>query len=68
MTSAATLLVQFVPKSLMIYQVKKLDKMISELMAGLTSNDDLEAQVETLTKISDLTRTRTMLNKELGRV
>ena len=68
MTSAATLLVQFVPKSLMIYQVKKLDKMISELMAGLTSNDDLEAQVETLTRISDLTRTRTMLNKELGRV
>jgi hypothetical protein len=68
MTSAATLLVQFVPKALMIYQVKKLDKMISDLMAGLTSNDDLEAQVETLTRISDLTRTRTMLNKELGRV
>lgn len=68
MTAAATLLVQFVPKALMIYQVKKLDKMISDLMAGLTSNDDLEAQVETLTRISDLTRTRTMLNKELGRV
>ena len=68
MTSISTLLVQFVPKALMIYQVKKLDKMISDLMVGLTSNDDLEAQVETLTKISDLTRTRTMLNKELGRV
>lgn len=68
MTSISTLLVQFVPKALMIYQVKKLDKMISDLMAGLSANDDLEAQVETLTRISDLTRTRTMLNKELGRV
>jgi hypothetical protein len=68
MTSIATVLVQFVPKALMIYQVKKLDKMISDLMAGLTSNDDLEAQVDILTRISDLTRTRTMLNKELGRV
>ena len=32
------------------------------------ANDDLDAQVDTLTRISDLTRTRTMLNKELGRV
>ena len=68
MTSVSTLLVQFVPKALMIYQVKKLDKMISDLMTGLSSNIDLEAQVETLTKITDLTRTRTMLNNELGRV
>lgn len=68
MTSISTVLVQYVPKALMIYQVKKLDKMISDLMAGLSTNDDLEAQVETLTRISDLTRTRTMLNKELGRV
>jgi hypothetical protein len=52
----------------MIYQVKKLDKMISDLMSGLNSTPDLDAQVETLTKITDLTRTRTMLNKELGRV
>jgi DNA primase len=68
LTANSTRLVMFVPKALMAYQIKKLDKMISDLMAGLTSNDDLEAQVETLTRISDLTRTRTMLNKELGRV
>ena len=68
MTATATMLVQFVPKALMIYQVKKLDKMISDLMSGLSTNEDLEAQVEILTRISDLTRTRTMLNKELGRV
>lgn len=68
LTATSTLLIQFVPKALMIYQVKKLDKMISDLMSGLNSTPDLDAQVETLTKITDLTRTRTMLNKELGRV
>ena len=68
LTATSTLLIQFVPKALMIYQVKKLDKMISDLMGGLNSTPDLDAQVETLTKITDLTRTRTMLNKELGRV
>ena len=68
LTANSTRLVQFVPKTLMAYQVKKLDKMIQDLMNGLAGNEDLEAQVETLAKISDLTRTRTMLNKELGRV
>ena len=68
LTANSTRLVQFVPKTLMTYQVKKLDKMIQGLMNGLAGNEDLEAQVETLAKISDLTRTRTMLNKELGRV
>jgi hypothetical protein len=42
--------------------------MIGTLMASLDSGDDLEAQVETLAKINDLTRTRTSLNNELGRV
>ena len=68
LTANSTRLVQFVPKTLMAYQVKKLDKMIQDLMNGLAGKEDLEAQVETLAKISDLTRTRTMLNKELGRV
>jgi hypothetical protein len=68
LTSTATRLVQYVPKSLMAYQIKTLDKMIGTLMASLDSGDDLEAQVETLAKINDLTRTRTSLNNELGRV
>ena len=68
LTSVSTRLVQFVPKALMAYQVKTLDKMIQSLMKSLSSGDDLEAQVETLARINDLNRTRTMLNNELGRV
>ena len=68
LTSPATRLVQFVPKTLMTYQTIKLSSMIKELMASLDGNEDLEEQMETLARINDLTRTRTMLNKELGRV
>lgn len=68
LTSTATSLVMYVPRALMVYQVKKLDKMIADLMKTLNSDADLEEQVETLAKINDLTRTRTILNKELGRV
>lgn len=68
LTANSTRLVMFVPKALMAYQIKKLDKMINELMTNLTSGEDLEHQMETLTKISELTRTRTRLNNELGRV
>ena len=68
LTSPATRLVQFVPKTLMTYQTIKLSAMIKELMASLDGKEDLEEQMETLARINDLTRTRTMLNKELGRV
>jgi DNA primase len=68
LTANSTRLVMFVPKALMAYQIKKLDKMISELMNNLNSGEDLEHQLETLAEISDLTRTRTRLNNELGRV
>ena len=68
LTSSATILVQFVPKTLMTYQVVRLNKMIQELMASLGENDDLDAQVEILARINDLTRTRTVLNNQLGRV
>ena len=68
LTANTTRLVMFVPKSLMAYQIKKLDKMISELMTNLTSDSDLEDQLSTLAKIKDLTTTRTMINNELGRV
>ena len=68
LTSPATRLVQFVPKTLMTYQTIKLSAMIKELMVSLDGNEDLEEQMETLARINDLTRTRTMINKELGRV
>ena len=68
LTANSTRLVMYVPKALMAYQIKKLDKMINELMAKLTLGEDLEHQVETLSQINELTRTRTRLNNELGRV
>ena len=68
LTAKSTKLVMFVPKALMAYQLKKLDKMVNELMANLATGDDLEAQMETLSKISELTKLRTRLNNELGRV
>ena len=42
--------------------------MIRELMGLLSADTDLEAQMETLARLNDLNRTRTMLNNELGRV
>ena len=68
LTATATKLVVFVPKALMAYQIKKLDKMINGLMAELAAGQELEDQLDTLARINDLTRTRTRLNNELGRV
>ena len=68
LTANSTRLVQFVPKALLAYQIKKVDKMIRELMGQLSTDTDLEAQMETLARLNDLNRTRTMLNNELGRV
>ena len=68
LTANSTRLVQFVPKALLAYQIKKVDKMIRELMGLLSADTDLEAQMETLARLNDLNRTRTMLNNELGRV
>ena len=68
LTANSTRLVQFVPKSLLAYQIKKVDKMIQELMGQLSVDADLEAQMEILSRLNDMNRTRTMLNNELGRV
>ena len=68
LTANTTRLVMYVPKSLMAYQIKKLDKMINELMVNLTPDSDLDVQLNALAKINELTKTRTMINNELGRV
>jgi DNA primase len=68
LTANSTRLVQFVPKALLAYQIRKVDKMIQEQMGQLSIDADLEAQMETLARLNDLNRTRTMLNNELGRV
>ena len=68
MTATTTRLVQFVPKTLMTYQCKKLEKLIKELTAKLNAVTDEAEMMELLTKISEYNKARTRLNNELGRV
>ena len=68
LTTNDTRLVIYVPKCLMTYQCRKLEVMIRELTAELTSTDDADRHLEILAKIADCNRTRTRLNNELGRV
>ena len=68
LTAEATRLVQFVPKSLMVYQSKKLELILKDLTAKLTAATDEREQAELLVKISDYNKARTRLNNELGRV
>ena len=68
LTSVTTRLVQFVPRSLLAYQIKKVEKILKSLTAELTNETDEIGQVEILTKISEYNKARTRLNNELGRV
>lgn len=68
MTATSTLLVQFVPKTLMTYQCKRLEKILKGLTAQLAVETDEAAQVELLMKIAEYNKARTRLNTELGRV
>jgi len=68
LTSVTTRLVQFVPRSLLVYQSKKVEMMLKELTAELASEKDEQAQIDILMKISEYNKARTRLNNELGRV
>ena len=68
LTTNDTRLVIYVPKCLMTYQCRKLEVMIRELTAELTSTDDADRHLAIIAKIADCNRTRTRLNNELGRV
>ena len=68
LTSVTTRLVQFVPRSLLAYQIKKVEKILKALTAELTTETDEIRQIEILTKISEYNKARTRLNNELGRV
>ena len=68
LTSVTTRLVQFVPRSLLVYQSKKVELILKGLMDELAAETDETRQVELLTKISDFNKARTRLNNELGRV
>ena len=68
MTATTTRLIQFVPKTLMTYQCRKVEKILKKLTAELEKTTDEAAMMEILTKISDYTKARARLNNELGRV
>ncbi len=68
LTAVSTRLVQYIPKTLMTYQCKKVELILKELTAELASATDLERQVEIMEKMGEYNRARTRLNNELGRV
>ena len=68
MTATTTRLIQFVPKSLMTYQCRKIEKILKKLTADLAHVTDEAEMMEILTKISEYNKARTRLNNELGRV
>lgn len=68
LTAVSTRLVQYIPKTLMTYQCKKVELILKELTAELASTTDPERQVEIMEKMGEYNRARTRLNNELGRV
>ena len=68
LTAVATVLVQFVPKAILTYNLKKVEVELKRLTDQLTHETDEERQLELITTISTYTRARTRLSNELGRV
>ena len=68
LTANTTRLVQFVPKTLMTYQCRRVEQILKKLTAELAATQDETAQFELLAKISDYNKARLRLNNELGRV
>ena len=68
LTAVATRLVMYVPKTLLTYQVKKVELYLKELTAELVCTEDPDRQLEIMTRIGEYNKARTRLNNELGRV
>ena len=68
MTAVSTKLVIYVPKTLLAYQCAKVELLVEELVAELSTCEYAERQMEILQQIGEYNRTRTILNNELGRV
>ena len=68
MTAVSTKLVIYVPKTLLAYQCAKVELLVEELVAELSTCEDAERQMEILQQIGEYNRTRTILNNELGKV
>ena len=67
LTAASTRLVQYVPKSLLAYQGRRLELLLKAKTKELETASQ-EEQIALLTEITSLNKMRTMLNNELGRV
>ena len=68
MTATATMLVMYVPKSLLVYQAKRVEMDVKEKMEEVQKTHDPERQMALLTEITTLNKVRTAINNELGRV
>ena len=68
MTATATMLVMFVPKSLLVYQAKRVEVDVREKMEEVQRTQDPERQMALLAEITALNKVRTAINNELGRV
>ena len=68
LTSVTTRLVQYVPRALLAYQSRKVELILKDLTARLTTETDEERQMVILAKVSEFNKARTRLNNELGRV
>lgn len=67
LTAASTRLVQYVPKSLMAYQCRRVELLTKAKTKELETASP-EEQMALLAEITSLNKMRTMLNNELGRV
>ncbi len=68
MTATSTILVQYIPKSLLAYQCRKVKMILDDLMAQLASETDEAGQMEIMARIGEYNKIKTRLNNELGRV
>lgn len=68
LTATSTRLVQYIPKTLLAYQCKKVELILKELTAELAATADLDRQLEIMARIGEYNKARTRLNNELGRV
>ena len=69
LTSESTQLVMYVPKSVIIYKIKRIDKRIRECSDRLGSvhPDDTEALSEIMGQLKRMQETKNILNERLGR-
>lgn len=68
LTSIGTQLVIFVPKAVMAYQVKRIEKKLKSLSSDLVqAGDDVERQTFILSEIIRWNRAKVMINNKLGR-